>query len=95
MVMVDAGSSGSRVHVFKLTWPRQRAAGGESREEREKGDGRDARSQTLPEIELPSKKLKVEPGLSSYEKNPGAAGDSLVKLIEFARRHVPSEKWYN
>lgn len=73
MICVDAGSSGSRVHVFKMTWGHH--------------DGE------LPEIELPSKKLKVVPGLSSYESTPSEAGSSLLTLISFAKRHVPEALW--
>ena len=78
MVMVDAGSSGSRAHVFKLKWKTAGARAGVGE---------------LPDVQLPSKKLKIEPGLSSYEHSPGAAGESLLKLIEFAKRHVPPEHW--
>ena len=73
MVCVDAGSSGSRVHVFKMKW----------------GQG----GRELPEIELPSKKLKVVPGLSTYEKAPTDAGSSLLELIAFAKSHVPQSMW--
>jgi hypothetical protein len=73
MVCVDAGSSGSRVHVFKMKWRH--------------GD------RELPEIELPSKKLKVVPGLSTYEKAPRDAGGSLLELIAFAKSHVPQSMW--
>jgi Golgi nucleoside diphosphatase len=65
VVMIDAGSSGSRVHVYSY---------------------RDAAP--LPEFELPSKTLKLKPGLSSYEHAPAAGGASLLGLLEFARKHV-------
>ena len=78
MILVDAGSSGSRVHVFRLLWS---------------APGAGLHELALPEIELPSKKLKVEPGLSSFEDTPGLAGESLLPLVEFAKSHVPPEQW--
>jgi Golgi nucleoside diphosphatase len=81
MVMVDAGSSGSRAHVFKLRWKLAGVRAG-AREHVQ-----------IPDVEMPSKKLKIEPGLSSYEHSPSAAGDSLLGLIEFAKTHVPRDHW--
>lgn len=78
MVMVDAGSSGSRAHVFKLRW---------------KLAGVRAGHVQMPDVEMPSKKLKIEPGLSSYERSPSAAGGSLLGLIEYAKTHVPRDHW--
>lgn len=82
MVMVDAGSSGSRAHVFNLRW---KLAGVHA--------GVLEADVKLPDVELPSKKLKIEPGLSSYEHSPSAAGGSLLGLIEFAKTHVPRAHW--
>jgi hypothetical protein len=31
----------------------------------------------------------LKPGLSSYESDPPAAGESLTGLLEFAKKHVP------
>jgi len=81
MVMVDAGSSGSRAHVFKLRWKLAGVRAG-AREHVQ-----------IPDVEMPSKKLKIEPGLSSYEHSPSAAGGSLLGLIEFAKTHVPRDHW--
>ena len=68
-IVIDAGSSGCRVHVYALRW--------------EAG-------QRLPIVELPDKRLKKSPGLSSFASNPGDAGESLAGLLEFAKEHVPA-----
>ena len=81
MVMVDAGSSGSRAHVFKLRWKLAGVRAGALEHVQ------------IPDVELPSKQLKIEPGLSSYEHSPSAAGGSLLGLIEFAKTHVPRDHW--
>ena len=70
-IVIDAGSSGCRVHVYKLST----TAG-----------------QALPTVELPDKKLKKSPGLSTFAKNPGDAGASLAGLLEFAEQHVPADE---
>lgn len=48
--------------------------------------------QQLPTVELPDKKLKKSPGLSSFARNPNDAGASLAGLLEFAKQHVPDEE---
>ncbi|XAR65193.1 Apyrase [Bertholletia excelsa] len=37
--------------------------------------------------------LRVNPGLSAYEKDPETAGGSLKELVEFAKKKVPKECW--
>jgi hypothetical protein len=49
VLVIDAGSSGSRVHVYKYRWGSQKI---------------------FPEVELPDKKFKITPGLSSFAENP-------------------------
>lgn len=75
VVMIDAGSSGSRVHVYQYLPANSVATSG------------------LPKFELPSKTLKIKPGLSTYEDDPKAASESLRGLIEFAVKHVPDSLW--
>ena len=70
-VVIDAGSSGCRLHVYTLT---------------------QVPGKSLPQVELPDKKLKKSPGLSSFENNPDQAGASLQGLLEFAKEHVPAEQ---
>jgi Golgi nucleoside diphosphatase len=72
-IVIDAGSSGCRVHVFKLTWS--------------------GRADGLPDVDWPAHtKKKINPGLSSFEDNPAAAGASLEPLIKFAIAEIPPEK---
>eukprot|EP00455_Lapot_gusevi_P023673 TRINITY_DN2456_c0_g1_i3.p1 TRINITY_DN2456_c0_g1~~TRINITY_DN2456_c0_g1_i3.p1 ORF type:complete len:472 (-),score=60.91 TRINITY_DN2456_c0_g1_i3:211-1626(-) len=68
--MIDAGSSGSRVHVYAY---------------------RDVRP--IPQFELPSKTLKLKPGLSAFEKDPQEAAKSIRGLLEFAQANIPLESW--
>ena len=76
-VVIDAGSSGSRIHVYQLLWKR----------------GAKSERVSLPEISLPEPKLKTKPGLSSFSKNPEAAGESLAELIKMAKDKVPEDQW--
>jgi Golgi nucleoside diphosphatase len=75
-VVIDAGSSGSRVHVYKLDW----------------SESINSRGGILfPRLKLPEPKLKAKPGLSSFALNPSAAGESLESLVTFAVNQIPSE----
>ena len=73
-VVIDAGSSGSRVHIYKLDWTESKQSQGQV---------------MFPNLELPEPKLKTKPGLSSFALHPDAAGESLSDLIAFAVQHVP------
>lgn len=72
-VVIDAGSTGSRAHVFKHHTPAPGAAFSHA---------------SYPEVELPEAVLKATPGLSSYAHNPPAAAKSLEPLIKFAKDKV-------
>mmetsp|Transcript_273 Transcript_273/g.551 ORF Transcript_273/g.551 Transcript_273/m.551 type:complete len:208 (+) Transcript_273:178-801(+) len=71
ILVIDAGSSGSRIHVYKYHWDRMDAL--------------------YPAMNLPDKKYKISPGLSSFESNPKGAGSSLKGLVTFAEEQIPVE----
>jgi apyrase len=72
-VIIDAGSTGSRAHVFRYHTPAPGAAFGHA---------------AYPEVELPEAVLKATPGLSSYAHDPPAAAKSLDPLIKFSKDKV-------
>ncbi|GFY80696.1 apyrase 1 [Actinidia rufa] len=68
-VIFDAGSSGSRVHVFRF-------------------------DQHLDLLRIGSDLelfVQIKPGLSAYAKDPKAAADSLLPLLEKAQSVIPQE----
>uniref|UniRef100_A0A0E0LV76 ATP-diphosphohydrolase n=1 Tax=Oryza punctata TaxID=4537 RepID=A0A0E0LV76_ORYPU len=76
-VVIDAGSTGSRVHVIAYrSSPPAAAASALPRIDW-------ARTASM----------KATPGLSFFAADPGGAGRSLAPLVEFARRRVPPESW--
>lgn len=68
-VVMDGGSSGSRIHVFSLH----------------------VKTGEMPRLRAEEGVLKIQPGLSSFEGDPSAAGESLRPLVEFAEKYVPKE----
>lgn len=77
-VVLDAGSSGTRVYVYR--WLKNSLA----REH-------DSLAQKLPEIETKDKwTKKVHPGVSTFGETPGLVGsDHLKDLISHALDHIP------
>ena len=90
-LVIDAGSSGSRIHVYKYSW-----------------DPNAVTDRAFPNVELPDKKFKITPGLSSFAASPQVtivfqiklrsvdnnlqdAGSSMKGLIAFAEEHVPAD----
>ncbi|ORX96619.1 hypothetical protein K493DRAFT_314418 [Basidiobolus meristosporus CBS 931.73] len=82
-VMIDAGSSGSRVQVYswKDIGPSDGVISASTLPIVEKGDQTGDRWQH-----------KEEPGISSYGDNPEDVGSHLKPLLDFAASVVPSEK---
>lgn len=74
-VIIDAGSSGSRAHVFRYTPPQQPSSSGSS-----------SSADAYPTIELPKAVHRTSPGLSAYAFDPRAAANSLQPLLAFARQ---------
>ncbi|KAJ0988552.1 hypothetical protein J5N97_006908 [Dioscorea zingiberensis] len=71
-IVIDGGSSGSRIHVYG--W---RIGEGMTREVDFAESG----------------EMKVNPGLSTYAREPERAGESLVELVEFGKGRVPRHLW--
>lgn len=83
-ILVDAGSSGSRVYIY---WYHVPSADGPRK------------ALELPVIDFVKTKdnqiasLKVEPGLSTFNKNLNKTLDDYIKkLLDFASSYVPEEK---
>ncbi|KAJ6490709.1 nucleoside-diphosphatase [Mycena vitilis] len=82
-IVIDAGSSGSRVQIYSWKDPRSLAV--------EKGS---ALSKSLPKVEKGTRDgeawvTKVEPGISSYADTPENIAEHLRPLLKHARDLIP------
>ncbi|KAF9014126.1 nucleoside phosphatase family-domain-containing protein [Cyathus striatus] len=82
-IVIDAGSSGSRLQIYSWKDPRSITA--------EHGS---ALASSLPKVEKGTQDdeswvAKVEPGISSFTDNPQDVGTYLRPLLAHAREHVP------
>lgn len=78
-VVVDAGSSGSRVYLYQWSPPRR----GDEGELLRIDQVRDAEGEPLV--------MRVDPGLSSCKEEPSRALGYIKPLLDFAARHIPRE----
>ncbi|KZT70074.1 hypothetical protein DAEQUDRAFT_689549 [Daedalea quercina L-15889] len=82
-VVIDAGSSGSRLQIYSWKDPRVQDAG---------------RAQTsLPNVGKGTQNgedwtVKVQPGISSFGDNPAGVAAYLEPLLEHARNHIPPSR---
>lgn len=71
-IVIDGGSTGSRIHVFEYVIK----------------DG-------APVFDFSASKglgsMRVSPGLSAFAEDPQEASESVLKLMEFARKRIPEE----
>ncbi|OAQ96544.1 hypothetical protein LLEC1_02346 [Akanthomyces lecanii] len=83
-VVLDAGSSGTRVYVYKWRNP--------SAPPKHKYDDDDDEVRSLPKIEL-KKNHKIHPGISTFADAVDSVGhDHLQELVDVAIKKVPSHK---
>lgn len=83
-VILDAGSSGTRVYVYKWRNP--------SVPPKHKEDDDDDEVRTLPKITL-KKNKKIHPGISTFADAVASVGhDHLQSLVDVAVKEVPSHK---
>nr|UOP56919.1 putative ynd1-apyrase-like protein [Thecaphora frezii] len=90
-ILIDAGSSGSRMQVYSWRDPKLDRALKESK-------GQDVK--TLPKVEKGTWEgsgtdwtVKVEPGISSFGDHPQDLADYLRPLMEHAEKIVPRSAW--
>jgi len=68
-IVFDAGSTGTRIHIFTFSIETRKKLNGEK----------------YPSITLKSEHFKsITPGLSSYAEDPSQAAESIKPLLEFA-----------
>jgi apyrase len=79
-VVLDAGSTGTRIHVFHFESPKFVLGSA------------DIRESDLSLISIPLF-VKVDGGLSQYADNPSACRRGLMDLMEKARNVVPKKMW--
>lgn len=85
-IVFDAGSSGTRVYVYK--WKKAEVV---------LKKGKEKHLTRLPDIDTEKDwRKKVHPGISTFGENPEAVGpDHLKDLLDFASDIVPENEWEN
>jgi len=90
-LMIDAGSTGSRVHTFAFDRVADPAAAAAAAAAATSAAAGKAAAAAAAKLQLRNEDfLAVKPGLSSFKTDPVAAADSLQPLLERARAVVPA-----
>lgn len=81
-VILDAGSSGTRIHIYR--WLKNRVA---------KEQGTTLQIHVLPELETHDRwTKKIHPGVSTFGETPKSIGpDHLAPLLDHALKEIPSD----
>lgn len=86
-VVLDAGSSGTRLHIYKWENPVQTAKNASLTA---------AELHTLPKLTTDKSWTQItRPGVSSYGANPTKVGDSLKGLVDNALKIIPQDQIKN
>lgn len=103
LTIIDAGSSGSRVHIFNWLSSREASSGAEKRQDtndknrsKQKGAKGGAELHLLKMLEVkqdPSWYKKIDGGMDSYVKDPTKVGKKhLKKLLKHAAKAIPDDQ---
>lgn len=92
-IVIDAGSSGSRIHIYQWDSP-QHVLNSKGQEEADKDGSQIALLQSVPQIRQDKNWThKISPGLSSFRDKPNKAYSKHIKqLLEFAKDVIPANK---
>lgn len=93
-LMIDAGSTGSRVHTFAFDRVADPAAAAASAAAATSAAAAKAAAAAAAKLQLHDEDfLAIKPGLSSFKTDPKAAADSLLPLLARAQKVVPASQW--
>lgn len=93
-LMIDAGSTGSRVHTFAFDRVADPAAAAASAAAATSAAAAKAAAAKAAKLQLHDEDfLAIKPGLSSFKTDPKAAADSLLPLLARAQEVIPASQW--
>lgn len=92
-IVIDAGSSGSRLHIYQWDWPQYTLHTEEKNQDHEDTNGV-MLLKSVPQIHQQKNWThKISPGLSSFKDKPSQAYSKHIKeLLDFAKDIIPADK---
>ncbi|CDO93883.1 unnamed protein product [Kluyveromyces dobzhanskii CBS 2104] len=92
-IVIDAGSSGSRIHIYQWDSP-QHVLDLQDQQVSEEDGTEITLPQSVPQIRQDANwTQKISPGLSSFKNSPNKAySNHIKKLLEFAKDVIPANK---